>query len=64
MLFVFRFIAFVLLSKFWHCRDPNVVRNVIVIVHYMSLVLCSDRKEIRAIDQGYSCKIGLLVEQL
>ena len=53
-----------LLFKFWHCKGPNVVRNVIFVVHYVSLVLCSDRQEIRDIDQGYRCNRVLLVDQL
>ena len=61
---LFVFIAFMLLSKFLHCEGPTVVRYVFCIVHYMSLVLCLDRKEIRAIDQGYKCNRVLLVEQL
>ena len=34
MPFVERFISFFLLSMFWHCKDPNVVRNVTIIVRY------------------------------
>ena len=32
MLFVKRFISFFLLSMFWHCKDPNVLRVISSVV--------------------------------
>ena len=42
-------------------KNPNVVINVIIIVHFGSLVLCSGRGGIRAID---GCRSVVLFEQV
>ena len=42
-------------------NEPNVVRNVDIIIHFGSLVLCLGRVEIRAID---SCRSVVLSEHV